>query len=325
MHTTAFRVCVDADGIFEALELLDQRHLPHRVAWIRCTTPADAADAIRSMVVRGAPAIAITAAYGMALAEGAGCPRATARALLADSRPTAVNLTWALERLDGVADSDLFAQACAIHDEDLRINRALGDHGVSVIEAGAQVYTHCNTGALATGGWGTALGVIRSAHREFRGDLHVWVGETRPYLQGARLTAWELANDDIDCTLVTDSAAASLMAAGKIDAVLVGADRVASNGDTANKIGTLSLAILAHHHRVPFYVCMPMSTLDRACPGGEAIPIEVRDAREVRGHGGVSWAADVPVYNPAFDVTPARLVTAWITEDGVVARWPVGG
>lgn len=298
----------------DALELLDQRVLPHEVRWIRCTDAASVADAIRDMVVRGAPAIGITAAYGLALAAR-GDLQAAADMLVA-ARPTAVNLRWAVERLEKVPPQDLASAARALHLEDIALNQALGDHGAALLPRGATVYTHCNTGTLATGGWGTALGVVRSAWREERLQ-HVFAGETRPYLQGARLTAWELAEDGIPCTLVADSAAATLMAAGRIDAVLVGADRVAVNGDTANKVGTLSLAVLAKHFGVPFYVCVPCSTLDPRCPDGAAIPIEERPADEVRGHAGVVWAAEVPVYNPAFDVTPAGLVSGWITERGL--------
>lgn len=300
----------------DALELLDQRVLPADEVWIRCTTAQDAADAIRDMVVRGAPAIGVTAAYGMALAARAGADLAEASRTLMASRPTAVNLRWALERLADVERDDIAAEAVRIHQEDLSINHAIGDAGSALLPEGARVYHHCNTGTLATGGWGTALGVIRSAWRDGRLS-HVWVGETRPYLQGARLTAYELQVEDIPCTLVTDSTAATLMAGGKVDAVLVGCDRVAANGDTANKIGTLGLAVLAKHYGVPVYVAMPTSTLDRRCPDGSGIPIEERDPAEVRGHRGVEWAADVPVYNPAFDVTPAELITGWVTERGV--------
>jgi methylthioribose-1-phosphate isomerase len=208
------------------------------------------------------------------------------------------------------------AAAVALHAEDVRINRALGDHGARLLPEGARVYTHCNAGALATGGYGTALGVVRSAWASRR-LARVYAGETRPYLQGARLTAWECAQEGIPCVLVTDSTAASLMAGGGVDAVIVGADRVAANGDVANKIGTLGLAILARHHGLPFYVAVPCSTLDPATPDGAQIPIELRPADEVRGFGGVRWAADVDVHNPAFDVTPAELVTAWITEEGL--------
>lgn len=297
------------------LLLLDQRVLPGKHQFVRLETAAEVAGAIRDMVIRGAPGLSIAAAYGLALAAGRGDDLVQARAVLMASRPTAVNLRWALERLASVPPADLAAAAVALHREDLAINQAMGAHGAALFDADeVTIYTHCNTGALATGGWGTALGVIRSLHA--RGTkVHVIAGETRPYLQGARLTAWECAQEGIDCTLVCDSAAATVLP--RCDAVLVGVDRVAANGDSANKIGTLGLAILAKHYGVPFYACMPISTLDRRCPSGDSIPIEQRDAAEVRGHGGVVWAADVPVLNPAFDVTPAALLTGWVTERGV--------
>lgn len=298
------------------LELLDQRVLPATERWISCASAEDVARAIADMVVRGAPAIGVAAAYGMALAARRGDDLEAAAATLLASRPTAVNLRWAIERLRGLGRDGILAEAQAIHREDVAINQAIGDCGAALLPDGARVYHHCNTGTLATGGWGTALGIIRSAHRDGRLG-HVWVGETRPYLQGARLTAYELKVEQIPCTLVADSVAASLMAAGQVDAVLVGCDRVAANGDTANKIGTLGLAVLARHYGVPFYVAMPLSTLDPRCPDGAAIPIEERDAAEVRGYRDLVWAADVPVYNPAFDVTPAALVTAWVTEAGL--------
>lgn len=299
----------------EGLHLLDQRHVPTQVAWVTCTTPGDAADAIRDMVVRGAPAIGITAAYGMALAARHGVPRDVAAERLLAARPTAVNLRWAVERMLEVAPGDEEAAARAIHDDDIRINQALGAHGAALLPPDATVYTHCNAGALATGGWGTALGVVRSA-REVGRLGRVIAGETRPYLQGARLTAWECEQDAIPCTLVTDSMAAAVLASGTVDAIVVGADRVAANGDVANKIGTLGLAVLAKHYGVPFYVAVPRSTLDDRTPDGASIPIEQRSADEVRGFGGVRWAAEVDVFHPAFDITPADLVTAWITEDG---------
>lgn len=300
----------------DRLFLLDQRVLPREKAWVECRTSKDVAEAVRNMVIRGAPGLSIAAAYGMALAHRGGEDLEQARAVLLASRPTAVNLRWALERVCARDPSAYAAEAAEIHQEDLRINRALGDHGAALLPPDPVVYHHCNTGALATGGWGTALGVIRSVHAEGRG-IHVYVGETRPYLQGARLTAWECAEEGIDCTLVCDSAAATVLP--RCDAVLVGADRVAANGDVANKIGTLGLAILARHHGVAFYVCMPMSTLDLRCPDGAAIPIEERDPSEVRGHGGLVWAPDVPVFNPGFDVTPAGLVTGYVTERGLLS------
>lgn len=301
--------------------LIDQRLLPHQETWVRCTNAAQTAAAIRDMVVRGAPAIGITAAYGFAMEVQAGGSREAARELLLAARPTAVNLRWALDELSNVPTEALLARAAQMHEEDIAINQAMGAHGAALLPRGAQVYHHCNTGALATGGWGTALGIVRSAAQTDPG-LHVWVGETRPYLQGARLTAWELQQEGIACTLVADSAAASLMADGRVDAVLVGCDRVAANGDVANKIGTLSLAAIAQQYGVPVVVGMPHSTLDRHCPTGAEIPIEERDASEVRGHRGVEWAADVPVFNPAFDVTPASWISAWVTERGL--WWPPG-
>jgi methylthioribose-1-phosphate isomerase len=296
------------------LRLLDQRVLPRELSWVRCTTAAEAAAAIRDMVVRGAPALSIAAAYGLALDAERGADLRVANEVLLAARPTAVNLRWVLERLRAVPRSELLAEARRIHAEDAAINRAMGDHGAAVLPEHPVVYHHCNTGALATGGWGTALGVVRSVHAQGR-RVHVYVGETRPYLQGARLTAWECQQEGIPCTLVTDSTAAVVLP--RCDAVLVGCDRVAANGDAANKIGTLGLAILARHYGVPFYVVMPTSTLDRRCADGASIPIEQRGAEEVLGHAGVRWAAEVPVFNPAFDVTPAELITGWVTERGV--------
>ncbi len=305
------------DPSLPALHLLDQRLLPHRVEHVVCRSADDVADAIRDMVVRGAPAIGIAAAWGLVLARAAGDDLDAAAERLLRSRPTAVNLRWAIERLRAAPPSEWAALAERIHREDREANHALGAHGAALLPADARVLTHCNAGALATGGWGTALGIVRSA-RALGRCAHVWVDETRPWLQGARLTAWELAQDGIPCTLITDSTAASVMAAGEVDAVIVGADRVARNGDVANKIGTLGLAVIARHFGVPFYVALPTSTLDPECPSGAAIPIEHRGTDEIRGFAGVTWAADVPCLHPAFDVTPAALVTAWITERG---RW----
>ncbi len=297
------------------LDLLDQRRLPAEVEYVRCSTATDAARAIRDMVVRGAPAIGITAAYGMAMAAERGGDLEEAAEVLKAARPTAVNLAWAVDRMRALPPEEVRAAAEALHAEDVAINQAIGRHGAEGLKPGARLYTHCNTGALATGGYGTALGIVRAAHAQ--GKLErVYAGETRPYLQGARLTAWECQQEGIPCTLVTDSTAASLMAEGKVDAVVVGADRVAANGDVANKIGTLGLAVLAKHYGVPFLVAVPKSTLDAHTPDGAAIPIEQRDPSEVRGWRDTQWAAEVDVHNPAFDVTPAALVTAWITEDG---------
>lgn len=300
----------------DALLLLDQRRLPQETVWIRCGSWEDVARSIADMSVRGAPAIAISAAWGMVLAVQAGADREVASAGLLAARPTAVNLRWALERLARVHESDVASEAQRIHDEDLAINRSLGDHGAPLLAGG--VLHICNTGALATSGHGTALGMIRSAHEQGRG-VHCYACETRPYLQGARLTTYELLADNVPVTLLTDSMAGALMQSGRVKAVVAGCDRVAANGDTANKIGTYSLAVLARHHDIPFYIAMPSTTLDRRCPTGAEIPIEERPADELRTLAGVSIAPpDVPVWNPAFDVTPAHLITAWVTEHGVV-------
>jgi len=296
------------------LHLLDQRRLPQETEWIEIQTWQDTAEAIAQMVVRGAPAIAITAGYGMAMAVQSGADRAEASAGLLAARPTAVNLRWALERLARVAEDEVEAEAQAIHAEDLAINQAIGRHGAPLLSGG--VLTICNTGALATGGHGTALGMIRTALAEGR-DIHTYALETRPYLQGARLTAWECLQDDLPCTLVPDGAAGALMATGNIQAVVVGCDRVAANGDTANKIGTYSLAVLARHHAIPFFVAMPMSTLDTRCESGAEIPIEERPESELTHLKGVQLApSGVAAWNPAFDVTPASLITGWVTEEG---------
>jgi methylthioribose-1-phosphate isomerase len=300
----------------QQLLLLDQRALPSRVSWRTMTTSSEVAGAIRDMVVRGAPAIGIAAAYGLALAEAAGTNLAVAAAELKAARPTAVNLAWAVERALAAPAGSRAAFAVALHEEDASINRALGDVGAALLPTDPVVYHHCNTGALATGGWGTALGIVRSVVAR-GGRPKVWVGETRPWLQGARLTAWECAAEGVEATLLVDSAAASVLT--MCDAVLVGADRVARNGDVANKVGTLALAILARHYGVPFYVAMPWSTYDPETPDGRAIVVEERDPSEVTGWGGATWAAEIPVYNPAFDVTPASLVTAWITQTGAYA------
>jgi len=305
----------------DALELLDQRLLPERTEYVRCRTAPEVAEAIRDMVVRGAPAIGCAAAFGIALDARRGADLDAAHEVLAKSRPTAVNLFWALERMMRVRG----AQACetearAIYEEDLAVNRAIGAHGEKLIEDGARIMTHCNTGALATAGHGTALGVVRSAHQLGR-KLSVIATETRPFLQGARLTAWECVQEGIPVTLVTDSMAGFLMSRGEIDLVIVGADRVAANGDVANKIGTYSLAVLAKRHGLPFYVAAPRSTFDPKVADGAAIPIEERPADEVTGYRGVRWAPrGIAVRNPAFDVTPAELITGLICEKGVLLR-----
>jgi methylthioribose-1-phosphate isomerase len=294
----------------DRLELLDQRALPDKAEYVTCRSVAEVAQAIRDMVVRGAPAIGCAAAFGIVLGKGS----KDAYELLANSRPTAVNLFWALERMRKA--KSLEAEAIAIYEEDIAANRAIGRLGAALIPQRARVMTHCNTGALATAGFGTALGVIRSAK-----DKHISViaNETRPYLQGARLTAWELVQEGIPCTLITDSMAGHLISRGEVDVIVVGADRIAANGDVANKIGTYPLAVLAKRHGVPFYVAAPLSTFDLDIPDGSRIPIEERPAAEVTGYRGTRWAPDgVSVRNPAFDVTPAELVTGIICERGIL-------
>jgi len=332
-HTLRWR----PDG---TLELLDQRALPRHTAYLVLASAAEVAEAIRALAVRGAPAIGCAAAYGVAVEAWRmrdAVPTSLADHLerafaeLAASRPTAVNLFWALERMRGawqgvrtapaaaIAER-LLAEADAILDEDLRANRRMGQLGAVLVPDGARILTHCNAGALATAGHGTALGVIRSAHQAGK-RVQVYADETRPVLQGARLTAWELQQDGIPVTLLPDSAAGQLMARGGVDLVIVGADRVAANGDVANKIGTYPLAVLAERHGVPFYVACPVSTLDPATADGATIPIEERSAAEVTGYGSERWAPDgIAVLNPAFDVTPAGLVTALITDAGVLHR-----
>jgi len=294
----------------DSLDLLDQRLLPEKLSYLKCTTAAEVAQAIRDMVVRGAPAIGCAAAFGVVLSKGS----SEGFSVLAASRPTAVNLFWALERMKKA--KDLKAEAEAIFAEDLAANRAMGKLGAELIPQNARVMTHCNAGALATAGYGTALGVIRSAKNK---SISVFACETRPYLQGARLTAYELVQEGIPCTLITDSMAGHLMSRGEVDVVVVGADRIAANGDVANKIGTYTLAVLAKRHGIPFYVAAPLSTFDPKIPDGSHIPIEERPAEEVTGYRGVRWAPEgVAVRNPAFDVTPAELVTGIICEKGVV-------
>ncbi len=321
----------------DRLVLLDQTRLPGEEVERSYERWEEVADAIRRLVVRGAPAIGVVAAYGVALAarasgaatgEGVLADVETAAKGLAGTRPTAVNLFWALERMTGVARAAatgapddlrarLLAEAHAIRDEDVAANRAMGAHGAALVPAGARILTHCNAGALATAGYGTALGVVRAAHAQGK-VARVWVDETRPVMQGSRLTAWELVREGIPHRLIADVAAASLMARGEVDLVVTGADRIAANGDTANKIGTYALAVLARHHGVPFYVAAPFSTIDPALPSGERIPIEERDGAEVRRVGAQQTApAESPVFNPAFDVTPAELIAAIVTERGV--------
>jgi methylthioribose-1-phosphate isomerase len=320
------------------LALIDQTRLPTEEVERSCGSWPEVAEAIRSLVVRGAPAIGVAAAFGVVLAARAS--RATARStLLADveeaikglavTRPTAVNLFWALDRMRRTAEAGpelsvgalrdrLLVEAQAILAEDLAANRAMGAHGAALVPEHARLLTHCNAGALATAGYGTAVGVIRAAHELGRLAL-VWVDETRPVMQGSRLTAWELAKEGIPHRLISDVAAGFVMKRGEVDLVVTGADRIAANGDTANKIGTYSVAVLARHHRIPFYVAAPCSTIDPSIPTGDSIVIEERDAAEVRGVAGRQTAPTAsPVFNPAFDVTPAELITAIITERGVV-------
>merc|ERR1719153_605738 len=288
--------------------LLDQRKLADREEWLECDTVEKVATAITSMVVRGAPAIGITAAYGMGIAQRAGTDLTSARALLSTSRPTAVNLAWALEKV--CESKDMETAAIELHKEDITLCRRLGEAGADFLSGG--VLTICNTGSLATGGHGTALGMVRSALEQGT-SLRLYALETRPYDQGARLTTWECSTEGIPCTLLADSMAGALFASGAISSVVAGCDRVANNGDTANKIGTYSLAVLAKYHKIPFYIAMPMSTLDRNCPAGQNIPIEQRPVRELFP----TELAGVEVWNPAFDVTPASLITAWVSEEGV--------
>ncbi len=300
----------------DRLELLDQRRLPEETVYVTCRTAAETAEAIREMVVRGAPAIGCAAAFGIVLDATRGANLAEAQKVLAASRPTAVNLFWALDRMKGVADPE--AQALAIFAEDLDACRTMGANGAALIPDGARIMTHCNAGALATAGHGTALGVIRSARDQGK-KISVIANETRPYLQGARLTAWEMVQESIPVTLISDNMAGHLMSRGEVDLVIVGADRIAANGDAANKIGTYTLAVLAQRHELPFYVAAPISTFDAEIPDGSHIPIEERPGEEVTGYRGMRWAPHgVQVRNPAFDVTPAELISALITERGVV-------
>jgi methylthioribose-1-phosphate isomerase len=293
----------------DRLELLDQRLLPDKKVYITCRNAEQVAKAIKDMVVRGAPAIGCAAAFGVVLGKGT----KKAYEVLAKSRPTAVNLFWALERMKGAID--LEAEAKAIYEEDIAANRRMGDVGAELIPNGARVMTHCNTGALATAGHGTALGVIRSAKGK---NISVIANETRPYLQGARLTAWECVQEGIPVTLITDNMAGHFMSCGEVDVVIVGADRIAANGDVANKIGTYSLAVMAKRHGIPFYVAAPSSTFDPKIPDGSHIPIEERPGDEVTGYRKVRWAPKgVKVRNPAFDVTPAELITGIISEKGI--------
>jgi len=324
----------------DAIVMIDQRKLPGAEIYVRCRTAQEVARAVKSMVIRGAPAIGVAAAMGIAL--GASKSKATGTKkfatefqktcdLMAATRPTAVNLFWAIERMKrcfaeaagaGAAVDEikarLAAEARLIHDEDVESCKSIGRHGAALVPDGARVLTHCNAGALATAGYGTALGVIRAAVEQGK-KISVLADETRPFLQGARLTAWELVRDGIQTTVITDNMAGALMRNGEIDLVVLGADRIAANGDVANKVGTYSLAVLAREHDLPFYSAAPLSTIDLSTPDGSAIPIEERAAREVTHIGPTRVApAGAAVRNPAFDVTPARFITAIITERGVL-------
>jgi len=319
--------------------MIDQRKLPAQEIYVRCKSAAEVARAIKTMVIRGAPAIGVAAAMGIAVgmrkSKATGTQKFAAEfhkicELMAATRPTAVNLFWAIERMKRVfaeaaqagASVDqikerLDAEAQAVHDEDLANCRALGAFGADVVPLDARVLTHCNAGALATAGYGTALGVIRGAVEKGK-KIAVFADETRPFLQGARLTAWELVRDGIDTTIITDNMTGALMRLGRVDLVVVGADRIAANGDTANKIGTYGVAVLAREHNVPFYVAAPLSTVDLDTPDGEHIPIEERSAREVTHVGGAQLAPEgAHVWNPAFDVTPHHLIAGIITERGI--------
>jgi methylthioribose-1-phosphate isomerase len=303
------------------VRMIDQRRLPGELVMLEATTVEELCAAIRDLAVRGAPALGVAGAMGVALAAGAGLDLDTAAAALVATRPTAVNLAWGVARARAAADPT--AEAVAMAGEDVERNRRLGAHGAALIPTDGRVLTHCNAGALACVGYGTALGVIRAAHEGGRAPS-VWVDETRPVLQGARLTAWELDRLGIPATLVADGMAAGLMAGGEVDCVVVGADRVAANGDVANKVGTYGVAVLAAYHHVPFYVAAPTSTVDLACPSGASIPIEQRAAEELTMVGGHRIAPEgMAVDNRAFDVTPAALITAIVTEEGI-ARPPYG-
>jgi methylthioribose-1-phosphate isomerase len=324
----------------DAVVMIDQRKLPTREVYVRCRTAPEVARAIRTMVIRGAPAIGVAAALGIALgmrrSSATGTQKFAAEfskmcELMASTRPTAVNLFWAIDRMKrtfsdaiqaGAAveqiKARLDAEADAIHDEDVASCRSMGAFGAEVVPADARILTHCNAGALATAGYGTALGVIRGAIEAGK-KVAVFADETRPFLQGARLTAWELLRDGIDTTVITDNMAGALMQQGRVNFVVVGADRIAANGDTANKIGTYGVAVLAREHNIPFYVAAPLSTIDLQTPDGSAIPIEQRQAKEVTHVGPARLTPDgAHVWNPAFDVTPHQFIAGIITERGIV-------
>ena len=324
----------------QQLVLLDQRLLPTRVEYVTCKDWQAVAEAITDMVVRGAPAIGAAAAYGMAMAAASlksaapaqfAAGLAEAAAGLQAARPTAVNLAWAVERMLNVARLHqgrdvndvaalLWQEAEQIAREDVAVNKKIGEYGAALIPAQARILTHCNAGALATVGYGTALGVIRSAAAQGK-KISVYAGETRPYLQGARLTTWEMVQEQIPVTLIADNMAGFLMQQGKVDLIIVGADRIAANGDVANKIGTYTLAVLAQAHKIPFYVAAPVSTFDLCLQDGSHIPIEERSDRELTHFAGTRIAPEgIQCYNPAFDVTPAALITAIITERGIIEQ-----
>ena len=329
----------------DVVVMIDQRKLPGQERYVRCKTAPEVARAIKTMVIRGAPAIGVAAAMGIALgmrkSKETGTKNFAAEfhktcELMASTRPTAVNLFWAIERMKRAfaaaalagesvdqIKGRLDAEADAIHDEDVASCRAMGAFGAEVVPAGARVLTHCNAGALATAGYGTALGVIRGAVETGK-HVTVFADETRPFFQGARLTAWELLRDGIETTIITDNTSGALMRQGNVDLVVVGADRIAANGDTANKIGTYTVAVLAREHRIPFYVAAPLSTIDLDTPDGDHIPIEERNPREVT-HVGSSQLAPkgALIWNPAFDVTPHQLIAGIITERGIF-RAPYG-
>jgi len=306
-----------------ALRLIDQRELPNILSYFDCCETEDFVFAIKELIVRGAPAIGITAAYAIALAAKRGEDIIAAGSLLKASRPTAVNIAWAVDRMLKIAAESnddferLEREAIAVHTEDAAMCRKIGEHGSALIKDGMNILTHCNAGALATGGIGTALGIIYTAH--FAGKkIHIWVDETRPILQGARLTAWELARAGVPHTLLCDNMAANLMAQGRVDCVITGADRIAANGDIANKIGTYNLAVLCSYHKIPFYVAAPSSTFDDNTATGEQIKIEQRLPDEVKKIGGLPIAPEsTSAYNPAFDITPREMINAIISERGI--------
>ena len=307
------------------LLLLDQRALPKEERWLKLYTYQEVAQAIKDMAVRGAPAIGCVASYGFVLGVKKGEDPKIVYQALKNTRPTAYNLFWALDRMmKALAESrDIEKEAMDIEREDYEANRRIGDIGNSLLREGAKILTHCNTGALATAGWGTALGVIRSAHVSGK-NIFVWVDETRPYLQGSRLTAWELLKEGIPHKIITDSTAGFLMSRGLVDCVIVGADRITRRGDVANKIGTYTLSVLAKAHNVPFYVCAPSSTFDTGITYGHEIPLEVRSEEELKKFGECSFAPDEsPAHHLAFDITPAENITAIITEDGILYP-PIG-